>query len=58
MATYKVLVGIDYSGKRVEPGALVSDLPPKSVSWLVAQGVVEATETVTREPKSPTKGDK
>lgn len=72
MATYRVLVGIDYAGKRVEPGSLVDDLPTKSVSWLVAQGVVEKTDhdkTVNatpesvkpiqpREPQSPSKGDK
>jgi hypothetical protein len=73
MATYRVLVGIDYAGKRVEPGTVVDDLPSKSVSWLVAQGVVEkADENVKpadpapkpvepvkpREPQSPSKGGK
>lgn len=70
--TYRVIVGIDYAGKRVEPGALVTDLPPKSVSWLTAQGIIEKADgskpepeptpepvkTPTREPKSPSKGDK
>lgn len=74
MATYRVLVGIDYAGKRVEPGAVVDDLPAKSVSWLVAQGIVEKADapapapkpgptpepvkTPKREPESPSKGDK
>lgn len=48
--TYRVIVGIDYAGKRVEPGALVSDLPPKSVSWLVAQGIVEKADGSKPEP--------
>lgn len=70
MATYRVLVGIDYAGKRVEPGAVVDDLPSKSVSWLVAQGIVEKADATApapapepvkppkREPQSPSKGDK
>ena len=72
MATYRVLIGIDYAGKRVEPGAVVGDLPAKSVSWLVAQGIVEKTDDIApapqptpepvkpskREPESPSKGDK
>jgi hypothetical protein len=72
MATYRVLIGLDYAGKRVEPGTVVDDLPSKSVSWLVAQGVIEkADASVTanaapkpvepvkpREPQSPSKGGK
>lgn len=70
MATYRVLVGIDYAGKRVEPGTVVDDLPSKSVSWLVAQGIVEKADATApapapepvkppkREPQSPSKGDK
>ena len=74
MATYRVLVGIDYAGKRVEPGAIVDDLPGKSVSWLVAQGIVEKADATApapkpaptpepvkpskREPESPAKGVK
>jgi hypothetical protein len=66
--TYRVIVGIDYAGKRVEPGAIVSDLPPKSVAWLTAQGIIEKAsgepapeptpvKTKQREPQSPSKGD-
>ena len=44
MATYKVLVGIDYSDKRAEAGDTVSDLPTKSVSWLLEQGVIESID--------------
>ena len=44
MATYKVLVGIDYSDKRAEAGDTVSDLPTKSVSWLLEQGIIESID--------------
>lgn len=68
MATYRVLVGIDYAGNRAEPGTVVSDLPASSVTWLLAQNIIEAADnasddkpvtpktTAAREPKSPSKG--
>ena len=38
---YKVLKGIDYPpNKRAEIGAIVSDLPKESTSWLLASGVI------------------
>lgn len=38
---YKVLKGIDYPpNKRAEIGAIVSDLPKESISWLLASGVI------------------
>jgi hypothetical protein len=73
LATYRVLIGIDYAGKRAEPGTVVDDLPSKSVSWLVAQGVIEKADANVkpanaapkpvepvkpREPQSPSKGGK
>jgi len=69
MASYKILVGIEYEGKRAEAGAIVNDLPSKSVSWLLAQNIIEPTDNATadavtpqttaaREPKSPGKGGK
>ena len=49
MATYRVLRGIDYPpSKRAEPGDVVSDLPERSVKWLLAAGVVEEVD----EPKA------
>lgn len=63
MANYKVLTGIDYAGKRAEPGDVISDLPNRSVSWLLEQGIVEKIEGNTpkppskREPESPESGD-
>jgi hypothetical protein len=68
MASYRVLVGIDYAGKRAEAGAIVNDLPAKSVTWLLAQNLIETVDnasddqpvtpktTAAREPKSPSKG--
>ena len=55
MATYKVLVGIDYSDKRAEAGDTVSDLPTKSVSWLLEQGIIESIDdssTTTKNSRS------
>jgi hypothetical protein len=41
---YRVLVGIDYPpDKRADAGDVVNDLPPKSVRWLLAQGIIEDT---------------
>jgi hypothetical protein len=38
---YRVLRGIDYPpNKRAEIGAIVSDLPKESVSWLLASGII------------------
>jgi hypothetical protein len=44
MTTYNVLVGIDYNDKRAEAGDVVSDLPSKSISWLLEQGLIELAE--------------
>jgi hypothetical protein len=48
---YKVLKGIDYPpNKRAEIGAIVSDLPKESISWLLASGVIESA---TSEKEAP-----
>lgn len=48
MTKYRALVGIDYPGKsgekRVEAGETVSDLPAKSVKWLLDGGHVELAD--------------
>lgn len=63
---HRVVIGIDYAGKRAEPGAIVDDIPATSVTWLLEQGIIETVTTPepdtkllgkSREPKSPTKGD-
>jgi hypothetical protein len=64
MANYRILVGIDYAGKRAEPGDIVTDLPGRSVGWLLEQGIVEkadgkveAAKPTKREPESPVEGE-
>lgn len=62
MANYRVIVGVDYAGKRAEPGAIVSDLPGSSVGWLLDQGIIEKADngkpqTTKREPVSESEGD-
>ena len=65
MATYRVLAGVDYAGKRAERGDIVNDLPQKSIPWLTAQGIVEPTSDKpeptsepTQSPRPASKGDK
>jgi hypothetical protein len=53
-ATYKVLTGIDYAGKRAEPGDLVDDLPSKSISWLREQGHIEPADADAPSEPAPT----
>lgn len=49
MASYKVLVGIDYPpNKRAEAGDVVSDIPSSSVKWLLDSGIIEAVETSSK----------
>ena len=47
IATYKVLVGLDYGkpSKRAEEGDVISDLPAASVSWLLEQNMIELVES-------------
>lgn len=62
MAAYKVLVGLDYAGKRAEAGAIVDDIPSRSVAWLLEQGMIQKADGAAkpaaktkREPESPKK---
>lgn len=38
---YRILMGVDYLGKRAEAGAIVDDLPRGSVAWLLRDGIIE-----------------
>lgn len=50
--SYKALTGIDYPpNKRVEIGAVVSDLPPQSIKWLLDSGAIEDTSNPTKSVK-------
>ena len=53
MATYKVLVGLDYGkpSKRAEEGDIVSDLPAASVSWLIEQNLIELVDSASSKIK-------
>jgi hypothetical protein len=45
VAKYRVLVGLDYPpNKRAEAGDEVSDLPSSSITWLLADGLIEAVD--------------
>lgn len=52
MAKYRVLVGLDYPpNKRAEAGDEVSDLPSSSITWLLADGLIEAVEGTSKSSK-------
>lgn len=63
MASHKILRGITYGTKRAEVGEIVTDIPQKSVSWLIEQEIIEPVEgskqpkPMKREPVSTEKGD-
>jgi len=43
---YKVLTGLSYPpNKRAEPGDVVSDLPKKSILWLVKRGYIKLVKS-------------
>jgi len=55
MAQYRAVVGLDYPpNKRVEAGEIVSDLPEKSVAWLLSSGFIEPLDATAKKsaPKS------
>lgn len=42
---YRAVVGIDYPpNKRAEPGDVVTDLPAKSLKWLLDCGAIVAAD--------------
>lgn len=47
---FRTVVGLEYSGKRVEAGQVVSDIPEGSVAWLKASGFIEPIAEPSREP--------
>jgi hypothetical protein len=52
MPKYKVLQGISYPpNKRAEVGAVVEDLPPKSIKWLREQGIIEPLDPKAKDPE-------
>jgi hypothetical protein len=57
VSKFRTVVGLEYSGKRVEAGQIVSDIPEGSVSWLrtsgFIEGVAEPSRDVSPEPVEP-----
>lgn len=47
--TYRVLVGIDYPTGRCEAGEETSALPPKSIKWLLEDGLIQPSDEPLRE---------
>ncbi len=47
MANYRALVGMDYGNPsvRVEAGDVVSDIPAKSIPWLLEQNLIEVADS-------------
>lgn len=57
---YRALVGLNYPpAKRAEAGDVVSDLPEKSIKWLIKAGKIEKLGSTPPPPADETKdGDK
>lgn len=56
MAKHRANVGLEYNGKTVEAGAIVDDIPAKSLKWLVEQNLVspmDAKIAPKSEPAAP-----
>ena len=48
MPSYRALAGLDYPpDKRVEVGQVVTDLPSKSIKWLLESGLIEPADKAT-----------
>jgi len=45
MAKFKVNTGLTYGNKVVEAGAIVDDIPSKSIKWLREQGLIEQVDS-------------
>jgi hypothetical protein len=52
VSKFRTLTGLEYSGKRVEAGQIVSDIPEGSVAWLKASGFIEPVAEPRREEPS------
>lgn len=49
--SYKVIRGIDYRGRRKEPGESVDDLNQSEVKDLLARGVIEKAPATKKKKK-------
>lgn len=41
---YRVLTGLNFGGKRAEPGEVRDDIPEQSVDWLLKRGAIEEVD--------------
>lgn len=41
---YRVIRGLNFHGKRAEPGDIRRDIPPQSVAWLLERGHIEVVD--------------
>jgi len=44
MAKYRALTGLSYGTKTVNEGAIVNDIPSKSIKWLREQNLIELVD--------------
>ena len=54
MASYRILTGVEFGdpSKRYEAGDVANDIPTKSVSWLVEQGIIELADDSKKSKKA------
>jgi hypothetical protein len=54
VASYRILTGVEFGNpsKRYEVGDVANDIPAKSVSWLVEQGIIELSDGSNKSKKS------
>ena len=52
---FRVLVGINYGpgDTRAEPGDVVTDIPAKSITWMLAQNIIEPANGTTPPVEAP-----
>lgn len=41
---HRIITGLNYGDRRVEPGDIVDDIPGPSVGWLLEQGHIEVAD--------------
>ena len=54
MASYRILTGVEFGdpSKRYEIGDVANDIPSKSISWLLEQGIIELAEDSKKSKKT------
>jgi hypothetical protein len=54
VASYRILAGVEFGdpSKRYEIGDVANDIPSKSISWLVEQGIIELAEDSKKSKKT------